>query len=35
VQFPLKAGASNTIKFSMLPGNYGPDIDGLGQAVKQ
>jgi alpha-galactosidase len=35
VQVPLKAGTSNTIKFSVLPGNYGPDIDGVGQAVKQ
>lgn len=31
---PLKAGM-NTVKFSVLSGNYGPDIDGLGQAVKQ
>jgi alpha-galactosidase len=35
VTAPLKAGGANTIKFSVLPGNYGPDIDGLGQAVKQ
>ncbi|MGH8779754.1 alpha-galactosidase D [Paraburkholderia sp.] len=34
VVVPLKAGV-NTIKFSVISGNYGPDIDGLGQAVKQ
>jgi alpha-galactosidase len=32
---PLKAGAANTIKFSVLPGNFGPDLDGLGQPLKQ
>ena len=35
VTVPLKAGVANTIKFSMVPGNYGPDIDGLGQPLKQ
>lgn len=35
VTVPLKAGVANTIKFSVLPGNFGPDIDGLGQPVKQ
>jgi alpha-galactosidase len=35
VMVPLKAGAANTIKFSVISGNYGPDIDGLGQAVSQ
>ena len=35
VVVPLKAGTTNTIKFSVIPGNYGPDLDGLGQAVKQ
>jgi alpha-galactosidase len=35
VMVPLKAGAANTIKFSVISGNYGPDIDGLGQAASQ
>jgi alpha-galactosidase len=35
VTVPLKAGVANTIKFLMVPGNYGPDIDGLGQPLKQ
>jgi alpha-galactosidase len=35
VVVPLKAGVANTIKFSMVSGNYGPDIDGLGEAASQ
>ncbi|MFM0375006.1 hypothetical protein [Paraburkholderia aspalathi] len=35
VTVPLKAGAANTVKFSVISGNYGPDIDGLGQPISQ